>query len=185
MRAWFSEAAAQLQIQTNIFHYTAAISACEKAANWFLAIHLLDRMHQDPWLCDNSMEYLGTCFAHVLVGQMQSVVLWSMSSERQGPVYYAMLIHASHSRRGCPNLTLRLPLTNQLLVGVYVHFCICRPALCGKKKLRSGACIMASPGATWHPPHSQTVVLGMLGAKLTKPSYLLRCMDSVPKKHAA
>ena len=127
-------------------------------------------------------------WAHVLrmfLLDMQSVVLWSMSSERQGPVYYAMLIHASHSRRGCPNLTLRLPLTNQLLVGVYVHFCICRPALCGKKKLRSGACIMASPGATWHPPHSQTVVLGMLGAKLTKPSYLLRCMDSVPKKHAA
>ena len=34
------------QVETNIFHFTAAIGACEKTGHWFVALQLLERMHQ-------------------------------------------------------------------------------------------------------------------------------------------
>lgn len=35
-----------LQVETNIFHFSAAISACEKASHWQLALETVQQMRQ-------------------------------------------------------------------------------------------------------------------------------------------
>ena len=49
-----------LQVETNIFHFSAAISACEKASHWQLALEMVQQMRQAWKTSPTHMVFPGT-----------------------------------------------------------------------------------------------------------------------------